>query len=180
VNVLVVLILNEFSFISIYATIATTPTPPCAAVSVGSSSSLYTTSGSNTVYTCKTYSWTSPVTGTVTLAFQLRNDPDYNYVDDVSVYNKGVQMLVNGGFESGSLSPGWVLSTPYGTCGATGGSVSNTSPRTGSYSLKDGSVGCADQVSQSFPVIGGQVYVVSFWIMLGGSGSGISASVILS
>ena len=88
-------------------------------------------------------------------------------------------MLTNGGFETSSLSPGWTLSTPNGVCGSTG-SVSTSSPHTGSYSFSDGSVGCADQISQSFPVISGQVYVVSFWIQMGGSGSGISISVTLS
>ena len=100
------------------------------------------------------------------------------YVDDVSVYNKNVQMLVNGGFETGSSSPGWAVTTPNGVCG-TAGAVNSGIPRTGTYSFKDGSVGCADQLSQSFPVIAGQVYVVSFWIEMGGSGSGISISVIL-
>jgi hypothetical protein len=46
--------------------------------------------------TCHVYTWTSPVTGTVTLAFQLRHDPAYWYLDNVSVYNKGSQMLING------------------------------------------------------------------------------------
>ena len=89
-------------------------------------------------------------------------------------------MLVNGDFESGSLSPGWIRTTPNGACGSTGGAISNVLPRTGSYSLQDGSTGCADQISQSFPVIAGQVYVVSFWIQMGGSGSGISVSVTMS
>jgi hypothetical protein len=113
------------------------------------------------------------------LAFQLRNDPSYWYIDDVSVYTKGVQMLVNGGFESGSVSPGWTVTLPYGVCGAAG-SVTSNIPHTGSYSFMDGSVGCADQLSQSFAVIAGQVYVVSFWIEMGGSGSAISVSVTLS
>ncbi|CAF4107740.1 unnamed protein product [Adineta steineri] len=156
------------------------PTPPCAAVSVGTNSSLYRASSGPTIYTCKTYSWTSPRTGTVTLAFQLRNDPDYWYVDDISVYNKGVQMLVNGGFESGPASPGWTLSTPYGTC-STPGKINTVSPRTGLYSLQDGSSSCtADQISQSFAVIAGQTYVVSFYIKTGLTGSVISISVTLS
>lgn len=88
-------------------------------------------------------------------------------------------MLANGDFESGSASPGWILSIPNGVCG-TQGFVSTTTPRTGTYCFRDGSTGCADQIAQSFPVIGGQVYVVSFWIQLAGSGTGTTASVTLS
>ncbi len=46
--------------------------------------------------TCHVYAWTSTVTGTVTLAFQFRHDAAYWYLDDVSVYNNGSQMLING------------------------------------------------------------------------------------
>ncbi|CAF4206044.1 unnamed protein product [Adineta steineri] len=152
------------------------PTPPCAAVSVGSASSLYAASSGTTSYTCKTYSWTSPRTGSATLAFQLRNDPNYWYVDDVSVYDKGVQMLVNGGFESGSFSPGWTLT---GNCGSYS-TITNVTPHNGTYCFRDGSTGCADQISQSFTVIAGQTYVVSFWTATPGTGSGISISVTLS
>ncbi|CAF3284400.1 unnamed protein product [Rotaria sp. Silwood2] len=163
-----------------YIKLATIPTPPCTPVAVGSSSVLFSTSSLITSYTCKAYSWTSNKTGNIALAFQLRDDPDYWYVDDVSVYNGGVQMLVNGGFESGFLSPGWIRTTPNGVCSGPGGTVSSISPRTGSYCLRDGYIGCADQISQSFAVTAGQLYVVSFWIQAGGSGAGTSASVTIS
>ncbi len=51
------------------------------------------------------YEWTASTTGTGTVAFKLRNDPSDWYLDDVSVYDRTIQILVNGGFESGSLSP---------------------------------------------------------------------------
>ena len=148
-------------------------------MSVGSASSLFSATTSITTYTCQTYAWTAPASGMATLAFQLRNDPSYSYIDDVSVYNKGVQMLVNGGFESGSATPGWTVSSPNGVCG-TQGAVSTLSPRTSTYCFRDGSTGCADQIAQSFPVIGGQVYVVSFWVQMSGSPPGITTSVTLS
>ena len=88
-------------------------------------------------------------------------------------------MLANGDFESGSASPGWILSSPNGACG-TPGAVSTLAPHSGTYAFRDGSSSCADQIAQSFPVIGGQVYVVSFWIQLLGPGSGITVSVTLS
>jgi hypothetical protein len=85
--------------------------------------------------TCHVYTWTSPVTGTVTLAFQLRHDPAYWYFEDVSVYNNGSQMLING---------------------------------------------CVDQISQAFTATTGYVYIVSFWLESGATGSVMSAQVTLS
>ena len=172
-------LIDKQTRISLLLLLAATPTPPCSAVSVGSASSLFTASAGISTYTCKTYSWTAPASGSATLAFQLRNDASYSSIDDVTVYNRGVQMLANGDFESGFASPGWTLSSPNGACG-TPGAVSNITSRTGTYSFKDGSTGCADQIAQSIPVIGGQIYIVSFWIQLLGSGSGITASVTLS
>ena len=58
--------------------------------------------------------------------------------------------------------------------------VSNTSPHTGTYGFSDGSNGCADQVSQQFTATAGQVYIVSFWLKSGSTGSVISAKVTLS
>ncbi|CAF3857850.1 unnamed protein product [Rotaria sp. Silwood1] len=159
----------------------TTPAPPCAPTSVGSASTLYTTSSSNgTSYTCLAYEWTSPTTGLVTLAFEFRHDPNYWFLDDVSVYAGAVQMLNNTGFETGSLSP-WIRTTPYGSCGGTGGFVSSAfSSHSGSYKLFDGSSGCADRISQQFTATAGQVYFVSFWLKSGSTGSPVSAKVTLS
>ena len=88
-------------------------------------------------------------------------------------------MLVNGGFESGSFSPGWTRTMPNGACTGPGANVTISAANTGSYGLKDGSIGCADQISQSFMATAGQVYAVSFYIKMGGSGSGILANVTL-
>jgi hypothetical protein len=115
----------------------------------------------------------------VTLAFQFRNSPGYWYLDDASVYDGGSQMLINGGFETGSLSP-WVETTPNGNCGGLAASVTNTLPFTGNYSLIDGSFSCADEVSQQFMATAGQIYVVSFWLKAAGSGPGQSVLVTLS
>jgi hypothetical protein len=125
------------------------------------------------------YAWTSPATGVVTLAFQFRHDPDYWFLDDVSVYDGGSQMLTNGGFETGSLSP-WIRTTPNGPCSGSPGQVGNISPHTGTYGLDDGSNGCADQISQQFTATAGQVYAVSFWLKSGAVGSTVSVNVTLS
>lgn len=159
--------------------LTTTPLPPCAPTSVGSVSVLYsTTTSSSTAYACHAFEWTASSTTTVTLSFELRHDPFYWYVDDVSVYSGSTQKLVNGDFESG-FSP-WVRTAPNGACGSFPATSCGTSPRTGSGSLCDGSFGCADRVSQSFSVTAGEVLVVSFWMRSGGSGSGIVAIVTLS
>ena len=108
----------------------------------------------------------------MTLAFLLRNDPSNWYLDDVSVYDGGTQMLVNGGFESGSLSP-WVVTLPNGPClfGSPHGQVCNTLSHTGSYDYCDGCNTVADEVSQSFMAIAGSTYVISFWLSTGSIGS---------
>jgi hypothetical protein len=145
---------------------ATTPVPPCTPTNVSSSSTLLSISSvNNTGYTCYAYEWTAPNTGMVTLAFQFRNDPVTWYLDDVSVYDGGTEMLVNGGFESGSLSP-WAVTFPNGPCvgGSPPGQLCNTTSHTGSYDYCDGCNTVADQVSQSFMATAGQVYVISFWL----------------
>ncbi len=115
----------------------------------------------------------------MTLAFQFRNDPGLWYLDDVSVYDGGSQMLINGDFETGSLSP-WVRTLPNGACSGLAGQVSSTQPYTGNYSLFDGSFMCADEISQGFNAIAGDIYIVSFWTRHIGVGSVQTVLVTLS
>lgn len=117
----------------------------------------------------------------MTLAFQLRNDPGIWSLDDVSIYAGADQMIINGDFETGSLSP-WVRTTTSGSCGgaAAGGHVSTVSPHTGTYVLVDGSYGCADIISQQFNATAGQLYTISFWLKSSGVGSSVTASITLS
>ena len=155
--------------------IATITPNPCGIPSfVGSSSSLFLASASINSYTCKYYQWVSTTNGTATLAFQMENDPDLWYLDDVSVSNGTAEMLLNGGFESGSFSPGWSVTTPNGNCisASVAASIATTSCHTGSYCVKDGCNSRADQVSQSFVAIAGQSYFISFWLKAS-SGFGI-------
>ena len=85
--------------------------PPISSSSpiyVGSSSLLFEiwTFVGFSSYSCRTYRWTSNITGVVTLSFELRHDPGYWFLDAVSVLRERTdEMLVNGGFETGSLSP---------------------------------------------------------------------------
>ena len=141
--------------------------PSCSpTIDVGNSSTLWTTTVANTsAYTCHIFSWTASKNGSVSFAMRLRNDPSKWFVDDISILTGAAEMLVNGGFETGSLSP-WVVSHPNGTCGSWGAAVTNSVgvARTGNYGLWDGNTGCFDQVAQSFSVMKDQPYIVSFWV----------------
>ena len=109
----------------------------------------------------------------------LEHDPDYWYVDDVSILDGATEKLVNGGFETGSLSP-WIQTFPYGyDPDSLPTEVANSAgvARTGTYGLRDGSYRHADQVAQSFGAISDQTYVISFWLKSTVvTSSGISAS----
>ena len=139
---------------------------PCSPViDVGISNTLWTTTiADSTVYTCRIYSWTSSRSGSVAFTMQFRHDPGYWQLDDVSIFGGGYEMLVNGGFEKGSLSP-WVRTTPNGTCAGSPAGVTNSMgiARTGAFGLRDGSYKCFDQVAQSFTAKKNQTYEISFW-----------------
>lgn len=144
----------------------------CTTISVGSSTALWSTSTRTgfSAYTCSMFLWTAPATKNITLAIRMRNDPGYWFLDDVSVTETGIEKLVNGGFETGSLLP-WVRTTPNGTCGGHAGDVTNNygsskggMPRTGTYFVNDGRTGCFDQIGQTFEVNIGTTYAISFWL----------------
>ena len=73
--------------------------------------------------------------------------------------------VFHGGFESGSLSP-WFRRAPNGnSCGGQQRAVSNSGgARTGSWFLWDGAINCYDQTEQTFNVVAGETYVISFWL----------------
>ena len=119
------------------------------------------------------------MTRLVNLTFQLQNKPSYWLIDDISVHNGAVEMLGNGGFESGSLSP-WIRSDPYGPCGGSAGRADPQWPRTGAFNLLDGSDDCPDFISQAFPVVIDQTYTVSFWLKVVGTGPNITIVVSIS
>lgn len=88
-------------------------------------------------------------------------------------------MISNGGFETGSLSP-WATCVSNGstTCN-NGASVTTASPHSGTYAVADGCNGVTDCIRQSFSAVAGQIYVVSFWLKSGSTGSVIIANVTL-
>ncbi len=96
--------------------------------------------------------------------FSFRSDPNYWYLDDVSVTNSsGQQLLSNGNFESGSLTH-WVYCNPKNATDS--GYVVNLNLCYGYYCYDDGSMGAFDYLSQTFNVRPNQVYTVQFWLAL--------------
>lgn len=93
-------------------------------------------------------------------------------MDDVSVHDGARELLDNGDFENGSLAP-WIRTDPYGPCNGSAGRVTGTNPRNGIYHLLDGSDDCPDFISQSFFVTTGQLYTISFWLKVVGTGPDI-------
>jgi hypothetical protein len=125
---------------------------------------LYLNLNANLGWTHYIFNYTAPNATTATISFAFRNDPNYWYLDAVSVTNSsGQQLLLNGGFElnSGSLVD-WVYCNPQGSTNP--GSVSGANPHSGSYSYEDGSTGALDYLSQTFHVQLNGVYTVSFWL----------------
>ncbi|CAF1326657.1 unnamed protein product [Didymodactylos carnosus] len=105
----------------------------------------------------------------VTLEFSFRNDNLYWWLDDVSVNKIGntTDLIINGGFETDDFT-GWDLENPYGI--SFGGRVVNdAASHTGTYYYCDGATGAADFLSQTFNVIIGATYNVTYWLKGEGS-----------
>lgn len=77
-------------------------------------------------------------------------------------------ILVNGDFEAGSLI-GWTVACSSMNCGGTGGVLDTSSCHTGSYCYKGACIGAYDFLRQSFNVVVGHVYLLTFWIKTAGN-----------
>ena len=111
--------------------------------------------------TCYAYTWIG--TGSsVTLSFFFRNDVGGWLLDDVSVYHGSIQMIVDGGFESGSISA-WTYS---GTCDFWIGEAHSGIglAHSGNWFYYDQCAGTGDTINQTFPTVVGDAYVISFWL----------------
>ena len=78
-----------------------------------------------------------------------RFDVDCLYMEDVSVYNAAREMLVNGGFESGSFSPRWIRTASSGGCQwlTSGTTITNFLPHTGTYRVDSECNGAVNEIS---------------------------------
>ncbi|UJR32714.1 hypothetical protein I4U23_020173 [Adineta vaga] len=125
------------------------------------------------------------------IIFALRRDLGYFGLDDVSIRNTaalGVEILTNGGFESGTLSS-WSLCVQSGSTGT--GSVQSTANSisygsltfaalSGSYYYLGGATVNAEYLTQTFPSVIGNTYKFSFSYVYSGSGLLSSGDFLLS
>jgi hypothetical protein len=126
-------------------------------------------SSAPTTYTQETYTYTASFTGTAVLQFGFASigNNKIGYLDDVSIVDtnsSNSQMLINGGFENGSLVGWQVLCSS--SCGGFAGSLSTTSCHTGSYCYTNGCFGGLDFLRQTFTSTIGHIYTLSFWIQV--------------
>ncbi len=121
------------------------------------------------------YSFNVTAVNTTTyLSFFFRQDPSYWGFDDISFTgSNGVNLVSNGGFETGSYSS-WSLVGQQGL-GAAGRVASGSpnsyyygNPHSGNYWWYDGSVGGWDGIAQAVSTTPGQQYTLSYY--LGGGG----------
>jgi Carbohydrate binding domain len=121
--------------------------------------------------TLNSFNWTQYIyevqaTGShMTLKFGLRNDPNYNYIDDVtctqynSDYTIGPNLIVNGGFETGDFT-GWTTDG--------GNDVNSSNPSSvvafeGRDNVGGGNVGSDAYFYQTVSTTPGNFYILSFW-----------------
>jgi hypothetical protein len=101
------------------------------------------------------------------ISFAFREDPAFEFLDDVSVAaGAGPNLIVNGDFESGPLGANAPLGWSYlNTFNATfPGFVSNNNPHGGSNNYYDGAVQAYDGITQNIATTVGTTYTISFWL----------------
>ena len=110
-------------------------------------------------YTCFARTWIATGT-TATLSFTFRNDPGFWSLDSIAVYHGVNQILINGGFDNGTV--GW---SQTGTC-ESGGQVyyAPSLAHSGSYYYTDGCINSTDTLSQTFSTVIGDNYQINFWL----------------
>jgi hypothetical protein len=129
-------------------------------------------SSAPTNYTQEIYTYTASFTGTAVLEFGFASTGNnkIGYLDDVSIVDtnsSNSEMLINGGFENGSLVGWQVLCSS--NCGGFAGSLSTTSCNTGSYCYADGCKMGVEFLRQTFTSTIGHIYTLSFWIQVHGN-----------
>ncbi|CAF2936029.1 unnamed protein product [Rotaria sp. Silwood2] len=134
--------------------------------------------GTSTTYQLytNTFTPTSNVT-TITFAFQVDDNPGIWDFDDVSLkQSSGIELMQNGDFESGSISPSWIPSCTAQCTGISGqgsgggpGSISTVYPHGGTYNYRDR---CNpepkfDYLSQTIsPIVPNQLCTLKYYLAL--------------
>lgn len=144
-------------------------------IATSCSTAISTIATFNSGSTSATYTYTANFTGTAVLefGFSASGANKDGYLDDVSILDRNAsnsEMLINGGFENGTLI-GWQVLCTSGCSGSTGNITASASCQTGSYCYHDGCKGSTDFVRQVFTVTMGDVYTLSFWIQVDNSQS---------
>ena len=141
------------------------------------------------VYFQYTRNYTALGTSSV-IAFSIRRQTGYFALDNISIQSflaPGVEIIVNGGFETGSLTSWSYCNQNNGS--NTGGVKANSASftylgftyyaKSGSYYYVGGSTTSADYISQTFPTVINAQYLVSMWVMNAGTGPLTSADLFL-
>lgn len=123
----------------------------------------------NTNYTF-TFTATT-VLSTIRFAFKAAGDNDHNwYLDNVSVRDNtsNIELLINGGFESGDLT-GWTEFCADTCQTSRSGEVTNsTNCAEGTYCYFDFCNGQGNFISQAFSTVVGRLYVIQFTLKQSG------------
>ena len=134
------------------------------------------------------YNYTA-ISSTTVLAFSLRRQTLYFAVDSVSVQDYatlGTELLVNGGFDTGNISP-WIYCNQNNQSN-TGGVILNGTftlnsftyfSQSGAYFYLGGSNVSADYLTQAIVTTPGHLYRVRIWCMFPGAGNLTSANLFL-
>ncbi|CAF1296318.1 unnamed protein product [Rotaria sordida] len=125
-----------------------------------------------TTYQKQTYTYTGTSTGLKILEFGFKavSTTKTWHLDDVSIINKNAsnsEMIVNGGFENGNLI-GWQVLCSSTNCGTKGGNITQSDCHTGSFCYEGTCQNDYDFLRQTFTVINGHVYVLTFWLYTDG------------
>lgn len=126
---------------------------------------------------------TSVISKEITLLFGFLHGPDFWGLDDIVVLdtytNDGIPVNVDGSFESNNLT------RSYSQCSLTESRTSLAQilwdfPHVGNSYYGDGTTSGLTYLIQSFPIVGGRNYNVSFWLQNNGDPSNVAVVLINS
>ncbi|CAF3710146.1 unnamed protein product [Rotaria socialis] len=167
--------------------IPTTTTPSCTSPNTAGAIFSFASGSAPTTYTLYTHGFTA-AGSSATLSFIMTGDsgPAFHYwlLDTVSVNDtvNNANILVNGGFSTGTLT-GWTqYCATNANCGGTGtkyGQLTTSTCQTGSYCYVD-KCDNYDYLIQSFTTKIGNYYIISFYLRIYANGGPHSAYVMLA